>query len=592
MIEKLHRYRTLLVLGLILVAAAFVFGDFYGGRQQSATGLRSVLGVAGKTYNSRDFQKLADGPVSLGQMMLKMGDFSVYQFVFELAKGGSASGDMREQFFVGRVILRNARDEFGIHPNHDEVSEHIRTMRAFAEKPDDPRQNPMMAAGGPFVEKEYREFIDKTIGRLGMTENDFHDLVADMLALSKLKAILGSGITADRDAVVAANALTRQRITAELARLDLAPFEDKLQPAEEEIKAYWEPIKDGFKTELRRKFTYLLISPVFPPDPAMEPEPKETLADATLTAEAKEEARKKREDEKAQKAAAYADTKRKIQFQIDTLADDFNTKLVDELEKADGKTFDQLVEEYSKQAEEALKDPNSDYRAKWEVKTTDLFVQSQPPAELTMPVRASSSGGKVVDALFAIHPVPEQEATKFTLPIPVGEGQWLVGRLDGEEKVREQTYGEARADARAKLIEEKATADMKAAAEAALAKVKEAVAAGKTFAEAAKEAGLLGAKTITDLTSSRRVDQPTEPANLFQDASKVDPGSFAEVIVEPERAFILRVVKREVVREANAEMMADAAVNRANNENETFVFDAWLAAKVEDAKVDQLYKHQ
>jgi hypothetical protein len=30
----------------------------------------------------------------------------------------------------------------------------------------------------------------------------------------------------------------------------------------------------------------------------------------------------------------------------------------------------------------------------------------------------------------------------------------------------------------------------------------------------------------------------------------------------------------------------------ANNSNETLVFDAWLATKVEDAKVDQIYKHE
>lgn len=584
MIEKLHRYRTLLVLGLILVAAAFVFGDFYGGRQQSATGLRSVLGVAGKTYNSRDFQKLADGPMALKDMLLRMGDISVYQFVFELAKGGSFKAEMPEQFFVGRIILRNARDQYGIHPDHDEVSAYIRKMQAFTEK--NP-QNPMMP-GGKFIEKEYRDFIEKSIGRLGMTENDFQELVADMMSLSKLKTILGAGTSADRDAVAAEDALERQTITAELAHLDLAPFEDKLQPSEEEIKAYWEPIKDAFQTDLRRKFTYLLLTPVFPPDPAAEPEPKETLADATLSDDAKKAAKAKRDEEKASKVAAWTDTKRKIQIQTDTQADEFITELEDQLKKTGGQTFDQLVAEFSSDAAEALKDESSDYRCKWEVKTTDLFVQTQPPPELDLPLRATTGGGKVVDSLFAIHVTADQEISKYTLPIPVGDGQWLVARVDGEEKVREQTYAEARAAARAKLIEEKATADMKTAAEVALTKVKEAVAAGKPFIAAAAEAGLLGAKTITDLTATRRVDGASEPSDLFKEASKIDPDSFSDVITETERAFVLRVVKREVVKDPNAEMTLDSKLNRASSANETFVFDTWLATKVEEAKVDQL----
>jgi len=581
MIEKLHRYRTLLVLGLILVAAAFVFGDFYGGRRNSSGGARAVLGVAGKTYDSRDFQKLASGPAQLGQMMLRMGDFAVYQFVFELAKGATSQDDMAEKFFVGRVILRNARDEYGIHPGDHEVSEYIRKMRAFS---DGAGMN--QAAAGAFDEKKYREFIDKTIGRLGMTENDFLDLATDMLALSKLKSILGSGVAADRDAVAVENKLTKQTITADLARLDLSPFEEKLQPSEDEIKKYWEPIKDAFKTEARRKFSYVLVTPVFPPEPAAEAEPKESIADAAATDEAKEAARKKREEEKAQRAAKHADERRAIQMKLDKMVDDFITLLEDNVKKTGGNTFEQLVADADKLAKEQK------VEAKWEVKTTDLFTVSQPPPELDLTIRASSQGGKAIEELFRIHATAEEEVSKYTQPIPVGDGQWLIARLDGEEKVREQTYAEARAEARAKLIEEKATADMKAAAEEAIKKIKEGLAAGKSFADAAKEAGAVESKSITDLTSSRRVEAATEPANLFQAASKVDPGGFADVVMESERAFILRVVKREIVKDPDAIATLDSAVTMANNTNETLVFDAWLAVRVEDAKVDQIYKHQ
>ena len=571
MIEKLHRYRTLLVLGLILVAAAFVFGDFYGGRRNSAGGPRSVLGVAGKTYTNRDFQKLAAGPVGLGQMMWQsMGEFATFQFIFELAKGASPDSDMAEKFFVGRVILRNARDEYGIHPSDEEVSAYIRKMRAFADTTAAP--NP---AGATFDEAKYKEFINKTIGRFGMTENDFLDLAADMLALSKLKNILASGVVADRDTVALEDKLKKQKIAVELARIDLGPFEEKLQPTEEEIKGYWEPIKDAFKTELRRKFSYLVVTPVFPPEPADE-DPKESIADAAATDEAKAAAKKKREEEKALKKAKYDDERRAVQRKIDETVNAFYDLLVAEAEKPQGKTFEQLA------AEDGYK---------WEVKTTDLFTAKTPPSELDLSIRASSQGGKAVDQLFQIHPT-EDPVSKFTLPIPVGDGQWLIARMDGEEKVREQTFAEARAEARAKLIEEKATAAMKTAAEDALKKIKEAVAGGKPFAEAAKEAGMVESKSITDLTSARRPDAATEPANLFQSASTVDPGAFADVIAESERAFVVQVVKREVTKDPNAETALNSEVTMANNSNETLVFDAWLAAKVEDAKVDQLYKHQ
>ncbi len=242
----------------------------------------------------------------LGQRMARMGDYSFFQNVFELAKDATSENDQVEKYFVSRIIVRNARDEFGIHPSDEEVSDFIRKMRAFAA--DAPGAQP----GTPpeFDEEKYKNFIKKTLGPMGATENDFLDLAADMLALSKLKTILASGIAADRSAEELNLALKNQTITADLARFDLGDFDAKIDPKEEDIKSYWEPIKDGFKTEERRRFTYVLVSPVFPPEPVKD---AETIVDAAASEEAKAAARKKREDDFQLKQAAHADEKREIQ---------------------------------------------------------------------------------------------------------------------------------------------------------------------------------------------------------------------------------------------------------------------------------------
>ena len=555
MIEKLHRYRGLLVFGLILVAAAFVFGDFSSGRRATASGSRAILGVAGKKYDDRDFQKLGAGPANLAQMMLRMGDSGPYLFVLELAKGATSENDLAEKFLVGRVLLRNAKEEYGIFPDAAEVSAQIRTMRAFAKE------------GSGFDEKKYRDFIDKDIGRLGLTENDLLDLAEDILAAGKLKTILASGIVADRETIAKSEALQKQQITANLGRLELAPFQDKLQPTEDEIKGYWEPIKDAFMTTARRKFSYILVTPVLP-EVAVEPEAKETIADAAATDEAKAAVKKKKEEEKALKAAKAAEERRAAQLKTDGLVDDF----IFNLEEQKGAGFEDLAK-----------------TNQWEIKTTDLFTAKEPPPELNLTVRASSSGAKAVDELFRIRETSDP-VSKFSKPIPVGEIQWLVARLDGEEKAREMTYGEARAEARAKFIAEKAEADLKAAAETALTKIKEAIAGGKSFADAAKDAGITETKAVTAITSSYKPDGATEPSKLFEAASKVDPGGFADVLIESDRVFILNVVKREIVKDPKAANTLDSAVTMANNQNETLMFDAWLSARVEAAKVDQLYK--
>jgi len=556
MIEKLHRYKGLLVFGLVLVAAAFVFGDFSRGRRNSVGGGTAILRVAGRSYSDKEYSKLGSGPVNLAQMILGAGDYAPYQFVIELSKGATSENDLAEKFFAGRILLHEAKEQFGIFPGAEEVSAFVRSMKSFA------------GTDKSFDEKKYHAFIDKGMGRLGLTENDLLDFAADILAARKLKAILSAGLSADRDAAAKTLALSKQQITADLASLALGPFEDKIQPTEEEIKAYWEPIKDAFQTTPRRKFSYILVTPELPAEVTAEPDAPETIAEAAATDEAKAAAKKKKDDEKALKAAAVAEERRAKQIETDKLVADFT----DQLEDDKGAGFEELAKKNG-----------------WEIKTTDFFTLADAPTDLAIKVRASSRGGKAVDELFHIRETSDP-ISKFHQPIAVADNQWLIARLDGEEKAREKTFGEARAEARAQYIAEKAAADLKAAAEAAVTKIKAALAAGQAFAEAAKDAGLTGIKTVTAITSTYKPDGATEPQNLFQAASNVDPGAIADVIIESDRAFILHVVSREVVKDPNGAASIDAAVASAATQNEMLVFDSWLASRVEDAKVEQLYK--
>ena len=62
------------------------------------------------------------------------------------------------------------------------------------------------------------------------------------------------------------------------------------------------------------------------------------------------------------------------------------------------------------------------------------------------------------------------------------------------------------------------------------------------------------------------------------------------MITESDRAFILYVEKREVIKSDETNAKIDGEVASRLNENETLAFAAWIAARTEDAKVEQLYK--
>jgi SurA N-terminal domain len=551
MIENLRKYTGLMIVVFVILFISFFFLDTSSVRNMNSG--QPMLKIAGRTYNDKEYRTLGGSSLELAYGLAGGGDFSLIQFAMGLSSGATSKEDTAEKFFIGRMVLRGAKEEFGVHPGDEEITASLRGMKVFA-GPD-----------GKFSADAYRNFIDKGMGRLGMTERDLRDLVSDYLAYNKINAIVASGLTTNRDAISKELALKNQQITGETAKLELAPYEEKIQPTEEEIKAYWETISDSFTTEPRRKFTYIIATPAAPAEVKAEDDKPESIADAAASEEAKKAAAKKKEEEQAKRAADLAEDRRKKQLELDTLADDF----VFALQEQKGSGFEELAKANG-----------------WEVKTTEFFARGAAPKELDVNLRASSSSGKAVDSLFQMQETTDP-LSKISDAIPVGENQWLVARLDGEEKSRAKEYAEARDEARAQYIAEKATEALKAAATEAVTKIKASLAAGKTFAEAAKEAGIAETKAFTAITSTYRPDGATEPQNLFDSTRNIDPGSLAEIITESDRAFIVHVSKREVVKQTDAAI--DAEIATSGDRNETAAFMSWIGTRIEDAKVEQLY---
>ncbi len=552
MIENIRKYTGLTMVILVILFISFLFLDSSSMR---GMGGRDMLKIDGRTYSDKEFQSLGAGSFELTMGLAQAGSFDLYQFLMTMSTGATSKEEGAEKFFVGRMILRQAKQEFGIYPGDEEISEYIKSLRAFA------------GADGKFDVEIYRNFIEKGIGRFGLTEKDVRELASDVLASQKINSLVGSGLTLDRSTLAENLALNNQQITGEIGRLALAPYEEKIQPTEEEIKAYWEVIKDAFTTEPQRKFTYVIISPVLPAEQEAEAEEAPSIADATASPEAKAAADQKKEEEKAKRAATFADERRKKQLETDSQVSSF---------------FDQLGEKKGADFEELAKANG------WDVKTTEFFTKANPPKELDVNLRASSSGDKAAAELFKIQETTDP-FSKISEAIAIGENQWLVARLDGEEKSRTKTFEEARADARAQYISEKAVEALKAAANEAVTKIRAAIAGGKSFAEAAKEAGITETSAFSAIISTYRPDGATEPQNLFDATRNIDPGSVAEPIIESDRAFIIHVAKREVVKDTNAATRLDAELKSRIEENETFAFSAWMNARVDAAKVEQLY---
>jgi hypothetical protein len=545
MIENLRKYTGLIIVLFVLVLIGFLFMDT--STMRSGGGGKPYMKVAGRSYTDKEFSNLGASAYQLTQSLAQSGDFPLYTFLFGMSGDAQSQDEAMQNFFSSRMLLRAAKEEFGIYPGEEEIDSFIRKLRAFT-GPD-----------GEFSQEQYRNFIEKGIGRLGLTEGDIRVLASDVIAQAKLAKILGAGLTANRDAVAKNSALGGQRIAVDIARLDLDPIEEKISPSEEEIKAHWETTKDAFKTPEKRKYTYLIAKPTIPADPAEI---------AALATDATEEAKAEHEKAKAARAAEIAEKRRKAQLETGGKADDF----LYQLESQKDLSFDKLAEKEG-----------------WELKTTELFALADAPAELKAALRASSTQGTAADELFRMV-VTSDPLSKISPAIAIGEDEWLIARLDETEKVRVQTYAEARAEARARLIGEQAAAALKKATAEASEKIKAALAGGKGFADAAKEAGItIETVSLTEVSAGYQGDTTKVPSGLFETAKYTDPGALTEPVIESDRAFIIHVGKREIVKQENAETALEAEIRRAEEATRIAAFNSWLTAKTEAAGIEMLY---
>ena len=174
MIENLRKYSGLMIVIFVILFISFFFLDSRSVRNLGSG--HPMMKIAGRTYNDKEYNNLGASPLQLAYGLAGRGDFGLVQFAMGIsvdASSSSSKDDSAEKFFIGRMVLREAKEEFGIHPGEEEISEYLRALKAFA-GPD-----------GKFSPEVYTTFVDKGMGRLGLTQKDLRELASDILAYKK-----------------------------------------------------------------------------------------------------------------------------------------------------------------------------------------------------------------------------------------------------------------------------------------------------------------------------------------------------------------------------------------------------------------------
>lgn len=537
MIENLRKYTGLIifVIALLFVGLAF-FGDpATMGRANANNPV--VLTVDGTSYTATQYRKLAEAPASDYSLAFQTGTI---QLIGELGADGTPQGVRR--FFVNRLNLRQACEDFGIHPSDQEVEAHIKET--------------FTGQDGQFSQERYNKLVD-SLGRYGMLEKDLLELIRDGIASEKLKNIIGGGLGGTRETALESAASTEQQVSIQVARTALATFQEQIKPTDEELKTAWETTKEKYMVERKIKVSYLIAKPTYPERAVEAPK----LPD-TVTEEAKKAAEKEAADKKAKEDAEYAEKKRLIDDEVGIKLD---TLLLD-IQNSEGKDFEKLVVEDG-----------------WTLVATELFPRSAVPAELQGST-VSDNPRPVADELFRLAQTSDP-LSRFSEALPLKDNAYLIARLDGEEEARPKTFEEAKEEVRTDYIAQKANEALKKDADDKAAKIREGLAAGKPFADLAKEVGL-EPKSHGPFKATDKLDGEADTTTLFQAASTVEAGKLADPVIRPDGALFIFVEKRELVKDPARDERINQALTRQSDEMKRDAYMAWLSEKLEQTQIE------
>ncbi len=543
MIENLRKYPGVIIAALVAVFIGFLLMDSQQFFRSSGANSISVNNVS---YDINEYRRLGPSSRGLAMQLVSYQSMDLYGFASALTDSKTDSEDaMDKSFFVNRLLLQKAGREFGIQPGDEEIQKFIRERSVFTET--DPT-NPSIKK---FNQEGYTNFIKNALGKEGMSEADVISLVQDFLIYEKLSALLGGSINVNPEDVKRSYQAMVQKVSATYLTVSLENFKAKEKPTDDELKQYWDLRKDKYKTEVRRKFTFVVGKPTYPDDALKAPEPPKAAKEGDPVPEPS--------------AADKAIMEKRRKAELDAAAK--MNDLLSDIDDSKGAEFENEVKKLG-----------------WELRSTEFFTETTVPEEM-LALNLRKTTKTLTQILFTLK-VTTDPVSKFTDSVAIGEADWMIARLDAEEASRDKTFEEAKEEVAKQWIDEKAREALKVASEAAKTKIEEAVKAGKSFADAAKEAGY-ETKSVSALA---RGEEPTGHSNapaLFTAAQYVSPGSLTDIITTDDGAMLAIVDKREIVKDPNFDSMLMGGVSQYQNQMRVLSFQAWLAQQNANATVSQ-----
>ncbi len=365
----------------------------------------------------------------------------------------------------------------------------------------------------PWVNADFLK--NQILGPNGFTEGDLSQLAKDYLCYQRLQELITAGVEPVPSEAAKRYIQSNQLYTISLVRFDREAEVAKVKLTDEDIKKYYEENKDTLTSEPKRGFDYVKFAPkALPEDATNEAKAKAKLDFANAV------------------NRAYADL------------------------AATGADFGALAKQYS--------GDKANYTA--ETGSLEPFAPTDPPALF-------KDKQEALEALFN----GAAQVKDVSVPIEMDGGAYLVVYLREAVEPTPLTLEQATPGIREALIARRSNTAANDAASAALAKINEAVTAGKSFAEAAAGLGLKVESLPAFSQSEPPADLP-EASLIVGAVSKLGVGETSGVTERPGAAgyLLAHVDKLEIYKDAEADAKRRSIAAASANQLRRSLFTSWL----------------
>ena len=212
-------------------------------------------------WNKTDFAQLGNGTVgkiydrNISQVefqrnmrLLRLGSqLGMRDLIQELTVGAQSETEAYDNFSWNLLVLRHETEQLGLKPTTSEIANGVKTLPAFQSK-----------SGFDLV--RYTDFADHALAPMGFSEAQSEELVADQVALEKLKKILSAGVSVPESEMRRNYEQAYGKMEVSVVRFRFEDFAKDVQVSEDQITKYFESHTTELQTEEKRKIKFVQFS--------------------------------------------------------------------------------------------------------------------------------------------------------------------------------------------------------------------------------------------------------------------------------------------------------------------------------------------